>query len=141
MPKTFKAAFAQTNHTWDAVVTAACGAITTDAPTNTVLLGTASAEGAILTRLWAIPRASVTISSLVLFISHDGGVTMRLKDSELMPTQVLSATARIDETVFSNYSQTTPLQLGANDRLYVGSQVALAGGIVFSAEASGFEAA
>jgi hypothetical protein len=84
--------------------------------------------------LTAIPRATVTASSLVLFLSKDSGTTQRLIDSELMAAHTVAATTAIPETYFANYSETSPLRLEAGDRLYVGSQVALAGGIVFRAE-------
>lgn len=138
MAKTFTAPFAQTPKTATAVVTGAAGTITGDTPTNTVLLATAGADGAILTRLTAIPRATVTASSLVIFISKDSGTTKRLIDSELMAAFTVATTTAIPETTFTMYSETTPLRLEAGDELYVGSQVALASGIVFRAEFTNF---
>lgn len=138
MAKTFTAPFAQTPKTATAVVTGAAGTITGDTPTNTVLLVTAGADGAILTRLTAIPRATVTASSLVIFISKDSGTTKRLLDSELMAAFTVATTTAIPETVFTMYNETTPLRLEAGDQLYVGSQVALASGIVFRAEFTDF---
>ena len=137
MANTPTAVFAQTPKTASAVVTAALGGITTDAPTGTVLLMTAGANGAILTRLSAIPRATLAGASLMLYISNDAGVTQRLIDSETLNTTV-TTTAAIAETNFGNYSEARPLRMAAADRLYVGSQVALAGGIVFKAEWSDF---
>ncbi len=136
MSNTFTAPFAQTPKTATAVCTAA--ATLTDTPSNTVLLVTAGSDGAILTRLTAIPRATVTASSLVLFISKDGGTTQRLIDAELMAAYTMATTTLVPETTFSLYTETTPLRLEASDRLYVGSQVALAGGIVFRAEFTNF---
>ena len=136
MANTFTAPFAQTPKTATAVCTAA--ATLTDTPTNTVLLVTAGADGAIVTRLTAIPRATVAASSLVLFISKDSGTTQRLIDSELMAAHTVATSTAIPETVFPFYSETSPLRLEATDRLYVGSQVALAGGIVFRAEFTNF---
>lgn len=138
MANTFTAPFAQTTKTNTAVATGAVGSLTGDTPTNTVLLVTAGSNGAILTSLWAIPRATVTASSLVLFISKDSGTTKRLIDSELMAAHTVATTTAIPETVFSNYSETTPLRLEAGAELYVGSQVALANGIVFKAEYTDF---
>jgi hypothetical protein len=138
MAKTFTAPFAQTPKTATAVVTGAAGSITGDTPTNTVLLLTAGADGAILTRLTAIPRATVTASSLVVFISKDSGTTRRLLDSELMAAHTVATTTAIPETTFTMYSETTPLRLEAGDQIYVGSQVALASGIVFRAEFTDF---
>jgi len=137
MAKTFTAPFAQTPKTATAVATAAA-AITNDTPTNTVLLLTAGSDGAILTRLSAIPRATVTAASLVLFISNDTGTTKRLIDSELMAAYTMATTTAIPETAFANFSETAPLRLAAGDQLYVGSQVALAGGIIFRAEYTDF---
>lgn len=134
MAKTFTAPFAQTPKHVTSVATSAIGSITTDSPTNTVELLTAGADGAILTRLMALPRATVTASSLVLFSSIDAGTTKRIIDSELMAAQTVSTTAAIAETSFANYSETAPLRLAAGEKLYVGSQVALASGIVFTAE-------
>ena len=136
MANTFTAPFAQTPKTATAVVTGV--ATMTDTPANTVLLVTAGTDGAILTRLTAIPRATVTASSLVIFISKDGGTTQRLIDSELMAAHTVAVTTAIPETVFPFYSETAPLRLEAGDRIYVGSQVALAGGIVFRAEFTNF---
>lgn len=133
MPKTFTAPFAQTLKTATAVATAAA-TITNDTPANTVELLTAGTEGAILTRLTAIPRATVTAASLVLFISSDAGTTKRLVDSVLMAAQTIATTTAVSKTSFADYSESSPLRLAAGDKLYVGSQVALAGGIVFKAE-------
>lgn len=116
------------------VVTAAVTGLGTDTPTGLVLLAQAGAKGAIIKRIWAIPRANVTPSCLVLFISHDNGATYRLIDSETMALQTLSTTVGIAETPFANYTASDPLNLGPNDRLYVGSMVAAAGGIVFKAQ-------
>lgn len=134
MAKTFTAPFAQTPKTATAIATAAAASLTTDAPTNTVELLTAGADGAILTKLSAIPRSTITASSLVLFISKDNGTTQRLMDSALMEAATVNTTTAIPVTAFERYSETTPLRLEAGDKLYVGSQVAAANGIVFHAE-------
>jgi hypothetical protein len=138
MAKTPLAVFAQTPKTSTAVVTAAATNLGTDAPTGTVLLLTAGTEGAILTRLTVMPRASTTASSLLLFLSNDGGTTMRLIDSELLKITTISTSTAIEEATFGNYTESRPLRLAANDRLYVGSQVALAAGLVFKAEWADF---
>lgn len=137
MALTNTAVFAQTPKIGTAVATAAA-AITNDTPTNTVELLTAGADGCIVTRLTAIPRATVTASSLVLFVSIDGGTTKRLIDSELMAAYTMATTTAVPETAFANYTETTPLRLPANAKLYAGSQVALASGIVFRAEYTDF---
>lgn len=138
MAKIFTAPFAQTPRTATAVTTAACVVGTNDTPTNTVLLTAAGAEGAILTNLSAMPRATATATSLLLFLSKDGGTTKRLIDSELLAAQTVNNTTAINEIQFSRYSEDSPLRLEANDQLYVGAAVALAAGIVFKAELSDF---
>lgn len=136
MSKTFTMPFAQTTKTATAVTTDGCGSITGDAPTNTVELLTAGSEGALLTRLTAIPRATVTASSLCLFLSTDGGTTKRLIDSALMPATTVNTTTAVGVTDFTRYTEMTPLRLVAAAKLYVGSQVTAANGIVFKAEYS-----
>jgi len=137
MAKTFTAPFAQTPKTATAVATGAA-TIADDNPSNTVELLTAGADGCIVTSLTAIPRATVTASSLVLWVSKDSGTTKRLIDSELMSAHTVATTTAIPETTFTRISESSPLRLEAGDRLYVGSQVALAGGIVFKAEYTDF---
>jgi hypothetical protein len=136
MAKTFTAPFAQTPKTATAVATAV--ATLTDTPSNTVLLVTAGADGCIVTSLTAIPRATVTASDLVLFLSKDSGTTKRLLDSALMSAYTSAGTTATPVTSFSRIGETTPLRLEAGDELYVGSQVALAGGIVFTAQFTNF---
>jgi hypothetical protein len=136
MAKTDTAPFAQTAKTSSAVVTGADDV--TDAPVNTVLLETAGTEGALLTKLTAMPRATVTASSLHLFISQDSGTTKRLNDSALMEAHTVAATTEIPQTVFSTITEDTPIRMEAGDELYVGSGVALAGGIVFASEMTDF---
>lgn len=137
MAKTFTAPFAQSPKTATAVATGAA-TVTTDSPSNTVLLLTAGADGAIVTALAAVPRATVTASSLCLWISKDAGTTQRLIDSELMSAFTVATTTAIPETTFSRISESSPLRLEAGDKLYVGSQVALASGIVFTAQYTDF---
>lgn len=135
MAKTFTAPFAQTYKTNAAAVTAALTGIGTSAVTGAVLLTTAGANGALVTKITAIPRATVTAASLVLFLVKASATAVyNLIDSELMAAYTLAATTAIPETAFGNITPTSPLRLEAGDMLYVGSQVALAAGIVFYAE-------
>jgi hypothetical protein len=138
MAKTFTAPFAQTPKQARAVVTAASADLAGLEPTNTVLLCKAGADGALLTRLSAVPRATVTASSLLLWTSSDDGTTKHLLDSALMAAHTVAATTAIPLTSFSRYTEDTPLRLEANMSLYVGSAVALAGGIVFNGNYTDF---
>lgn len=138
MSKTFTAPFAQTAKTSTAVVTVAAGSLNTDAPTGVSLLMTAGDDGAILTRLWAIPRGGAVANSLLLFIQSAGDTAIRLIDSEAMAAYTAATTTAIPETAFGNYSETTPIRLGGGDKLYVGMQTATATGVTFRAEWSNY---
>jgi hypothetical protein len=137
MAKTFTAPFAQTPKNASAIVTTASADLATD-PTNTVLLLTAGADGALLTRLRAIPRATVTASNLLLWVSLDNGTTKHLLDSVLMAAHTVATTTAIPTTSFTSYTEDTPLRLEAGAKLYVGSAVTLAGGIVFNGNYTDF---
>jgi len=132
---TFNAPFAQKFKGNTAVVTAALAGIGTSTVTGAQLLATGGANGSLVVKLTAIPRATITAASIVLFLVKAGSPTVfQLIDSELMAAYTLAATTAIPETVFGNISWALPLVLEAGDMLYVGSQVALAAGIVFYAE-------
>lgn len=113
---------------------AVCTAANTNysAPTAVVLLATAGANGARLTKLTAVPRTTVTATQLQLFSSPDGA-TFTLVDSALMKAYPLDQVTEIPTTDFL-YSDAAPLVLGGNERLYVAIGVALAQGIAFRAE-------
>ena len=134
MAKTFTAPFAQTPKT----ATATCTAADSLSGTNTVLLETAGADGAILTKVSAMPLATVTATSLHLFISKDAGVTKQLIDSALLGAHTVATTTAIPRTVFDSITETTPIRLEAGDELYVGIGVALAAGIIFNSEMTDF---
>lgn len=136
-------AFAQTPRLVKAVVTAAVGNIATDVPTNVVELMTAGLKGSLLTKLTAMPRATVAANSLVLFISKaDETPTAHskfaLKDSALMAAYTLSPATEIVQTAFSKITPANPVRLAAGDKLWVGTQVALPSGIVFVGEGADF---
>lgn len=133
MPMTFTAPFAQNPKSLSVAVTAALGGLGTDAITGAQLLVTAGANGAIVSSISAMPRGTVTASSLVLFLVKSAtSAIYRPIDSVLMPAYTLATTTAIPVTAFALISDATPLRLEAGDKLYVGSQVALAAGIVFT---------
>lgn len=135
MANTFTAPFVQTYKTQAAVAQIAVGGIGTSTVTNAVAIATAGPNGAVVTKVTAMPRASVTPSSLVLFLVKSSAPTVyNLIDSELMGLYTFSTTTAIPETVFTNISDETPIRLEVGDILYAGTQVALAAGIVFKAE-------
>ena len=137
MANTFTAPFAQTPKTNTAVTTTA-GTYVDDAPTNSVLLVTAGADGALVTKITAMPRATVTATACNVFFSPDDGTTNRLVDNVLIAAHTVAATTIIPVNTFSLVSETTPIRLQAGEKLYVNSSVTLAGGIVFNAEWTDF---
>lgn len=143
--KTFTAPFAQTPDTWTAVATGAftltgTNSLADGAPTNTVLLGTAGTEGAIVTQIAVIPRATNTATMVALFVrrSTDATGARHLLQSVSLPAQTIGTTAAVSGVSFKIASESTPLRLGAGDELYVGLAVAQASGIAFTANAVQF---
>lgn len=124
----------------DAICTAA--KTTENDLTNAVLLYTAPANApALVTRLTANPRATVTASRLKLYVCRAAAPTVPYFVREkLMAARTVNETTVGTEVDFG-YTNDDPLKLGAGDLVYVASGVALAGGIAFHAEVEEFEAA
>lgn len=95
----------------------------TTSPSNTVLLVTAGANGARLTRLEGCPQETTTANNLQLY--RDAGTAgvskFMFKQSTL--TSTVSATAAATNADFG-YSETSPLILQANERIYVAVGIA-----------------
>ena len=135
MAKTYTAPFAQTPRTLAVAVTGALGGLTTNTVTGASLLATAGADGALITKMTAMPRGTVTATSLQVFIVKASAPTVYLPiDSELMSAYTASPTTATPETVFRNIGLESPLRLEAGDKIFVGAEVALAAGVVFYAE-------
>lgn len=101
-------------------VTGANSNYTTTPSANVLLLATAGASGARLTKLQAVPCATVgTANQLQLFRSADGGATKLFADSALMATYTMAQTTEAPTTDFG-YSDDNPMILQPNERLYVG---------------------
>lgn len=118
-------------------VAATANSTYSDTPTNTVALITAGANGARITKLTALARATVTATELQLFRSLDAGTTKRFFRSKLMAAYTVAQTTENVATDFG-YSDDNPLVLGANEVLYAAIGVTLGGGIVFSAEGADY---
>jgi len=127
--------FAQTTRTAQAVCTAA--KVIDATQTGTQLLLQAGVDGTIVTKLQAMPRATVTATQLQLYLSRDGGTSLSLVGSAAMGAYTLTQTTAAPTTDFG-FSAEDPLRLGPDERLYVAIGVALAGGIVFHAEYADF---
>lgn len=143
MPKIYDAPFPQSPNAVAAVLKVACVIGTDNAPTNTALLFTAGAEGAILTGLWALPRGAVPAAiGLYLFWSPDAGVSKFLIDSESMAALAsFTAALKVPRTKFAEYSELSAMRLGAGESLHVGIGSASTPGIVFFAQESEYDGA
>jgi len=102
-----------------------------DEPAVVELLLTAGADGARVTRITSIPRATVTATNVQLYLSKDGGVTKRLIETILVAAHTVAATTEIPAYDWG-FNDDNPLILEAADRLYVGQGVAT-GSIVTTA--------
>jgi hypothetical protein len=103
----------------------------TTSPTNTVLIATAGAAGARLTKLRAIPRATVGATQLQEFRSADAGVTKHFSNSVLMAAYTMAQTTPAPATDFG-YSDDNPKILQPNEQLFVA--IGVTGAIGFEAE-------
>ena len=99
-------------------------------------LARTSANGARITRLTALARATNGATELQLYVSNDGGTTKRLIRSILMAAYTVAQTTG-QTAVDMGYSDSAPLILSASDTLYVGIGVTNTG-IVFRAEGFGY---
>jgi hypothetical protein len=138
MAKTNVAAFAQDPDTASALLTAAVGNLTSLTPTGLVAAFTAGPNGAIVTRIGAMPRGSVTATGVYMFKSTDAGATQHLKDSVGLPLQTVAAGANIVGADFAKYSESRPMRLGAGESLSFGLGSAQASGVDIDVEYTNF---
>lgn len=113
---------------------------------NAVALGPSGSNGSQLLKIGALPRATVTATQLQLYLSD--GTTIYLIGSALMSAYTMAATTPIPATTFldvngAQINDQNPVTLPKSDgtttwTLYAGAAVALAGGIVVSAEIGDF---
>lgn len=91
----------------------------TTSPTNSVLLVTAGANGARLTKLVAVPlEAIATANNIQAYRSQDSGTTKYLFNAALMAVITPGAAVANAQTDFG-YSDDNPLILLANERIYM----------------------
>ena len=108
----------------------------TDTPSNTAVIFTAGANGARVSKISAVTRATCTATELQLFRDHDGsGTTKRFVRSKTLPATTVAATAGQDPLDFG-YSDSAPMILAANEKLY--GAIGVSGGVVFTVEGADF---
>lgn len=107
-----------------------------DTPTNTVEIFAAGPDGARVSRISAISRASTGALELQLFRDHNGlGTTRRFFNSRTMPAVAVSTTQGQNPVDFG-YSDNNPLILAPNEKLYAG--ISIAGAVIFQVEGANF---
>lgn len=104
---------------------------------SAVLLSAVGANGSEYTHIAAIPRATVTATQVQLY-AHDGA-DYWLIATALMPAYTMAQTTQCAPTAFTHIDGTSitefnPLRLQSGWKLYAGIGVALAGGIVVTAQ-------
>ena len=104
----------------------------TTSPTNTVLLVTAGANGARVTRIDATALETLAAAvQLQLFRSRDSGTTKYFFNSAAAAIYTMATGTEVPTTDFG-YSDDNPLILEANERIYAG--IAVTEAITFNAE-------
>lgn len=105
----------------------------TTTPANTALLVTAGPNGSRLTKLRAIPAATVTVTQLQEFRSLDSGATKKFSNAVLGASggYTMAATTAPPIADFG-YSDDNPKLMSANEQLYVAT--AVTGSWAFEAE-------
>jgi len=103
--------------------------------TNAVLLVTAGPNGSILYGLTAIPRGVLaTDTKVMLFRSQDSGTTLSYIRSVVVAAYGTDAATTKPTLADFGFTETAPLRLKANERLYVGCFAAAANGIALDAQ-------
>ncbi|HEY8035205.1 MAG TPA: hypothetical protein VIF37_06410 [Methylobacter sp.] len=150
MAVTTECPFGQKHRNLSAIATTAvaltgANSLATDTPANVVAFtdndanypNRAGLNGAICTSISAIPRQTVTATTLWIFGSVDG-TNWRLRASATMLATAVSATAETTRTILKNpdgtpINESNPLRLAAEERLAGGIGVSwVAGGVVFN---------
>lgn len=96
------------------------------------------ANGGLLKRVVANPRATVTASQLQVYRDVGGlGTNLTIVGLLVMPAYTMAQTTAPIPSNFG-FSSAAPLRLGPLDKIWVATGVALAGGISFDGEVEDF---
>lgn len=110
----------------------------TDTPTNSVQIFQAGADGARVTRITSIPRATCTAMLIDIYRDGDGsGSAKRLIQRRSQAAQTIDTTTACPTNDFG-YSEGTPILLQANEKLWASMTVSLAGGMVINVEGADY---
>ena len=110
----------------------------TDTPTNSVVIFSAGADGARVTKISSIPRATCTAMLIDIYRDGDGsGSAKRPIQRRSQAAQTIDTTTACATNDFG-YSDAAPLLLQANEKLWASMTVALAGGMVINVEGADY---
>ena len=104
----------------------------TDSPSNSVQLLAAQTNGARISKITALARATNTATECQLYVSADGGTTKRFIKSVLMSAYTVAASTAQTGADFG-YTDSLPLILSSSESLWVAIGVTNTG-VVFRAE-------
>ena len=100
---------------------------------NMVKIFDADADGSLLKKVWALPRATVAATKIGLYWSPDNGTTMYLFDSATMAAYTEADGTSATATAFAAMSFDEPIFIPASHSVWAGAWVALASGLVVNA--------
>lgn len=132
------AKFGQNPRRGRATVVNAAGTLNAPTVANLQKLFTVPAGGCIMSKLTAIPKATVSASFGLLLYESTDGVNFTLADSVTMPAQVVSTAGGVAKTYFGDYAENAPERLEAGLQLWVGITVAQPSGIDFKGSFTDF---
>lgn len=132
--KTNTPVFAQNPKTFGAILTAAGAANGSDA----TLIFTAGTEGALISRLSICPLGTVTASGVTVYVEKAGETARLPKFSATLPALTMAATARLPVLDITAVTESTPVRMGAGDKLFASTFVANAAGVAVVGEASDY---
>lgn len=122
----------QTPFSREAIVTTAEVAFNAPTAVVTLLLAADNVNGAVISRLYAIPRATIGTANNIQIYEYTG-TTYTLIDSQLMATVTPGASVANAKTDFG-YTQDSPFYLRPGYGLVAACGLTVANGIVVKAE-------
>jgi hypothetical protein len=112
----------------------------TGGTTTPTLLFTAPAEGSRITKLEFTFTGSATAGKGIFFTSNDGGSSFQQLRNKSYSTFTESATADTPLITIADVTDTTPIFLKGNERVYFGSAVAIAAALKARIEGGSYAA-
>jgi hypothetical protein len=132
------AKFGQNPRTARATVVNAAGTLNAPTVANLQKLFTVPTGGCLLSKLTAMPKATISGALGLLLYATTDGINFTLIDSVTMPSQAISTSGGVVKTYFGDYAENTPDRLEAGLQLWVGITIAQTAGIDFKGSFTDF---